>query len=83
VDADAIPIEQIDTEHVPSYLSSYYMEPITSGELEVDYEDFKYYYHEYIDSGGSGEVYLVEDQRTETGKVLKRFLREKPSEFKR
>jgi serine/threonine protein kinase len=40
-----------------------------------------YVYLEYIGAGGSGEVYLVEDLRTNRAKVFKRFFKHKIDEF--
>lgn len=35
------------------------IKPVAKPEKELDYKKFNYFYHEFIDSGGSGEVYLV------------------------
>lgn len=83
IDPDAVPIDRLQVEKLPQYFSSFYIEPALKTELEVEYQDFDFYYHEYIDAGGSGEVYLVEDQRTGEGKVVKRYFKEKPREFAR
>jgi hypothetical protein len=44
---------------------------------------YNYYFHEFIDAGGSGEVYLVEDVKSGEGKVAKRYFKERPQEFRR
>ena len=57
--------------------------PVVNPETEINYTDYNYYFHEFIDSGGSGQVYLVEDIKTGEGKVVKRFFQEQPQGFKR
>ena len=49
--------------------------------LQIEYKDFDFLYMEYIGAGGSGEVYLVEDEHTGKPMILKRFFKENKLEF--
>ena len=46
--------------------------------MELNYQQFDYFFIEYVDAGGSGEVYLVEEEHSGVGKVVKRYFKEKP-----
>jgi hypothetical protein len=55
---------------------------VIKAELELNYTDYNYYFHEFIDSGGSGEVFLVEDADTGKGLIAKRYFKERPKDFR-
>jgi hypothetical protein len=57
--------------------------PVITPQIDLDYADYNYYLHSFIDAGGSGEVFLVEDVASGEGKVLKRYFKERPEEFRR
>jgi hypothetical protein len=54
---------------------------LTNSTLPLQYEPLEFIYDEYIDAGGSGEVYRIENLLTNKVKVLKRFFKENVVDF--
>ena len=79
--SDAIDLGALEIQKNPEYRFTYEIqEPVKTG-LPINYTDLDFIYDSYIASGGSGEVYLVEDEKTGKNLILKRFFREKMSDF--
>lgn len=48
-------------ERVPEYDPDFIIPQLVKTNKEIQYEPLNFIYNEYIDAGGSGEVYLVEN----------------------
>jgi hypothetical protein len=65
----------LELEVISEYATDYHFLELTNTTLPLNYQPLELIYDEFIDSGGSGEVYRIENRVTNKIKVLKRFFK--------
>jgi hypothetical protein len=81
VDREVTDMSELELEVISEYKADYHFLELTNTTLPLNYQPLQLIYDEFIDSGGSGEVYRIENSVTNKIKVLKRFFKENKLEF--
>lgn len=72
-----IDISSVELQRVPIYQPDFSIPIITNTSKPLKYTSLDFIYLDYIASGGSGEVHLVEEEETKKELILKKFYKQK------